>query len=338
MASHKSSFLLYQGSQEWQVSEPRDCFELGLTGCNFYKRTPEIEFSVPLSNGSNSCGIFWNIFLQCYNGDNVDGKPAFRVNINANTKGSTSGKHIGVKGSLTILDETNNIVVEQLKSYSYLKGSTPINGTSFYWPIQLEKIPPQCPFIKIFCTFQAYEPNDTFISTQESPTQEEPSPTQPLETAPTKAQLQYGDDLAHTLDKDRKEGISTDAILKQGQSEYRVHKCVLAVQSDFFKARFSDRWEEKDGAYTVDMNDSDLSPELLEALISGAYTGKVKCFEMALKLLPVVDKYQFKKLKMICESTISSRLTRDNVLEIYLLAKQCGAKELQKKCEVLVKI
>ena len=169
------------------------------------------------------------------------------------------------------------------------------------------------------------------ISTQQSP-------TQPQETSPTKAQLQYGDDLAHTLDKDRKEGVSTDAILKQGQMEYRVHQCVLAVQSDFFKARFSDRWEEKDETCTVDMNDSDLSPELLEALISGAYTGKVKCFEMALKLLPVSDKYQFKKLKVICESTISSHLIRDNVLDIYLLAKQCGAKELQKKCEVLVKV
>ena len=330
MASHKSSFLLYQGSQEWQVSEPRDCFEVGQTGCTFNKRTPEIEFSVPLSNGSNSCGIFWNIHLQAYSGDIVDSKPAFRVNINTQTKGYAIGKIIGVKGSLTILDETNNIVVEGLKSYSHCKGNAAINS-NLYWPIAIENISPRCPFIKIFCTYQAYDPNDVVISTQQSPTQTQ-------ETSPTKAQLQYGDDLVDTLDKDRREGISTDAILKQGQREYRVHKCVLAVQSDFFKARFSDRWEEKDGAYTVDMDDSDLSPELLEALISGAYTGKVKCFEMALKLLPVTDKYQFKKLKMICESTISSRLTRDNVLDIYLLAKQCGAKELQKKCEVLVKI
>ena len=331
MASHKSSFLLYQGSQEWQVNEPRDCFEFGQTGCTFNKRTPELEFSVPLSNGSNSYGIFWNIHLQAYSGDCVDGKPAFRVNINTQTKGKIIGKNIGVKGSLTILDETNNILVEDLKYYNCLKGNIAITGGYLYWPIQLEKIPPKCPFIKIFCTFQAYDPNDAVISTQQSP-------TQPQEASPTKAQLHYGDELVQTLDKDRKEGVSTDAILKQGQSEYRVHKCVLAVQSDFFKARFSDRWEEKDGAYTVDMNDSDLSPEILEALISGAYTGKVKCFEMALKLLPVTDKYQFKKLKVICESIISSQLTRDNVLDIYLLAKQCGAKELQKKCEVLVKI
>ncbi len=39
------------------------------------------------------------------------------------------------------------------------------------------------------------------------------------------------------------------------------------------------------------MNDSELSPELLEALISGAYTGKVKNFDTAVNILPLADKY-----------------------------------------------
>ena len=55
-------------------------------------------------------------------------------------------------------------------------------------------------------------------------------------------------------------------------------------------ARFSDQWEMKDGAaQTVDLNDPDLSPVLLEAFITGAYTGKVENFDVAMKLLPVAD-------------------------------------------------
>ena len=146
MASHKSSFLLYQGSQEWQVSDPRNLFELGQgTTCTFIKRTPEIEFSVPLNNGSNSCGIFWNIHLRVYTQPFVNDKPLFSVKINTHTKGCIVGKNIGVKGSLTILDDTNNILVKGLKSYSYCRGNACDHKS---WLIQLEKIPPQCPFIK----------------------------------------------------------------------------------------------------------------------------------------------------------------------------------------------
>ena len=73
-----------------------------------------------------------------------------------------------------------------------------------------------------------------------------------------------------------------------------MHKCVLSLQSDFFKARFSDRWDSKDGdPRVVDMNDSELSPELLEALISGAYTGKVEDFDIAIKVSLLEEKCQF---------------------------------------------
>ncbi len=41
------------------------------------------------------------------------------------------------------------------------------------------------------------------------------------------------------------------------------------------------------------MNDSELSPELLEALISGAYTGKVEDFDIAIKVCLLEEKCQF---------------------------------------------
>lgn len=45
----------------------------------------------------------------------------------------------------------------------------------------------------------------------------------------------YSKELNQALDKDRKEGIAIDTILKYGDKELKVHKCVLIIQSDFFK-------------------------------------------------------------------------------------------------------
>ncbi len=147
---------------------------------------------------------------------------------------------------------------------------------------------------------------------------------------------QYSEELSHFLNEDRLLGANTDAILKYGEAEYKVHKCILAVQSDFFKARFS--WDVKDGAvHTVDMYDTDLTEDIIEPLLCGVYTGKVESQEMALKLLPVTDKYQFKKLKAICESIICSQLSKESVLEMYGFAKNCNAQELIAKCEMLIK-
>ena len=189
------------------------------------------------------------------------------------------------------------------------------------------------PYITVFCTYQLYDLNPGTISAQSI---EEDGKASDLHNKP---QPQCTEALALILDKDRVAGVSTDAVLKHGDKECKVHKWVLSLQSDFFKARFSDRWEVKDGAaQTVDLNDPDLSPVLLEALISGTYTGKVENFDVAMKLLPVADKYQFQKLKEVCEGTISSNLTRSNVLSIHLLASQFSAIELQKKCEALVKM
>ena len=161
-----------------------------------------------------------------------------------------------------------------------------------YSYIKMADIPRNSPYIKVHCTYEVFDfTTDTL-------------PTQSVQAAPAaekKLMQVYSEDLALMFDKDRVAGVSTDAVLKHGDKEYKVHKCVLSLQSDFFKARFSDRWEVKGRvAQTVDLDDPDLSPVLLEALISGSYTGKVENFDVAMKLLPEADKYQFQKLIYYC--------------------------------------
>ena len=185
------------------------------------------------------------------------------------TSGSHIGKPIGIKSSLVILDHSNNILQKGLKDYSFLPGDSTIDKTVATWKIEIEKIPLNCPIIKLSITFQAYDLSEGEIVAQETSAQ----------LLASAVQITYADDFTQMLDNDHEEGTTTDAILKLGGKEYPIHKCVLGLQSDFFKARFSDRWEERKTAY-VDMNDSDLSPELLETLVSAAYTGKVDSLEI----------------------------------------------------------
>lgn len=138
-------------------------------------------------------------------------------------------------------------------------------------------------------------------------------------------------DLTELFHQDCKTGQFTDAVLKLGDEEFNVHKIVLKMQSDFFKTRFDQLWGEKEGN-VVDMNDSDLDHELLQALITGAYTGKVSNPDMALKLLPIVDKYQFPVLKQICESMILSQLRTENAISYLILADRHKASDLKRRC------
>ena len=332
MAAYKSSFLLYQGSQEWQISRPRDCFEAGWSCANspFSKSLPVQEYSIPLENGAMSNKICWYLRIDSSNAQHENGKPAFVAYVWTNTNGYSIGKSVGLKSALIIFDEGTNVIVERQYYYNFAGNVAYNSYYNMYSYIKMEDIPRNSPYIKVHCTYEVFDFTTGTL------------PTQSVQAAPAvdkKLMQVYSEDLALMLDKDRVAGVNTDAVLKHGDKEYKVHKCVLSLQSDFFKARFSDRWEVKDGAaQTVDLNDPDLSPVLLEALISGAYTGKVENFDVAMKLLPEADKYQFQKLKEVCESVISSNLTRDNVMNIYLLANQFNAVGLKEKCETFVKM
>ncbi len=320
MASILSSFCFYKETLEWQLYDPRDCCEIGQGKDILIKRSPEVGFTVPLDNEKRSCPIYWYGQLSTIDYSRV----GLVFDVYTNTKGNTIDKTIGLKLSLIVLDESNNVLYDN-KQFTKLQSHCATNGSVYSWRISVDVIPRNCLFIKMCCTYQAYNWN---------------TGTVPARTIPRKeAQIQYQEMVIDRLDKDRIAGVSTDAVLKLGQTEVKVHKCVLSLQSDFFKARFSDRWDSKDGdPCVVDMNDSELSPELLEALISGAYTGKVEDFDTAVKILPLADKYQFHTLKGVCEQFISGQLTRENVLDVYMLANQCSALTLQEKCKVLIKM
>ncbi len=101
------------------------------------------------------------------------------------------------------------------------------------------------------------------------------------------------EEISHMIDNDCKTGVSTDAVLKLGQSSKCTNvSCLCSLTSSRLVSVIVGTPRTEDPR-VVDMNDSELSPELLEALISGAYTGKVEDFDIAIKVSLLEEKCQF---------------------------------------------
>ncbi len=135
-------------------------------------------------------------------------------------------------------------------------------------------------------------------------------------------------DLPKALNDSRLNGIFTDVTLACGSSEFKVHRLVLASQSAFFKTRFEERWETEDKK--VDM--SDLTPQVLEAIISYVYTGACTDIDdIALDLFIAADKYQLPTLKAACEHSMLRTLSVDNAVQYLRLASSVSAERLQEQ-------
>ena len=188
------------------------------------------------SDGKKSNSIFWYVHLISTGDVTGNNKTAFEISIYTTTRSYIIGKPIGIKSSLVILDQSNSVLVGDLKNYSCLPGNAIISQIVATWKIEVEKNPFDCSMMKLNVIYQAYDQTDGGTAAQPS--------SVPLPISPP-VEMPYADDFTHTLDDDRKDGSTTYAILELGEREYKVHKCVLTLRSDFFKARFSDRWEER---------------------------------------------------------------------------------------------
>ncbi len=133
-------------------------------------------------------------------------------------------------------------------------------------------------------------------------------------------------DLSKVLNDARLKETFTDIALVCGSLEFKVHRVVLASQSAFFNTRFEERWQTQDKK--VDM--SDLSPPLLEAIISYVYTGEVASIDdISPDLFVAADKYQLPALKAVCEQSLVRTLRVDNAIRFLRLATTLNADVLQ---------
>ncbi len=276
--------------------------------------SPEVVFSLPKSPKEPvETNLVWKVGLHLDADSRGDRHIQTTFCISSQFQKVT--KSFGVQYSLSLKNENDKEIARRTPTNKWFSENTEV-----------------CADIKaIYCTLDMVSTKKLIISCTCQAYDITLAPSFVLDVPPA-----YADDISLELDKDRKVGLMTDAVLKIGNEEFKVHKCILALQSDFFKARFSDRWDSKD-QIMVDMNDQDLDAELLEGLIEGVYKGKVNDLDMALKLLPLVDKYQFSRLKTVCEAVIASHLNLENVLTYFALAKQHSALNLEQRCDSLLR-
>ncbi|KFK26316.1 hypothetical protein AALP_AA8G231700 [Arabis alpina] len=129
--------------------------------------------------------------------------------------------------------------------------------------------------------------------------------------------------------------------------KFPAHKLVLAARSPFFKSKFFNEPEADNSEVTI----NDLEPTVFKALLQFMYKDSlpedvepvtthtfdtIKLFEiyetLIVKLLAAADKYELKRLRLLCESHICKGVSVKSVAKILALADRYNAAELKSVC------
>lgn len=134
---------------------------------------------------------------------------------------------------------------------------------------------------------------------------------------------QLSEDLGQLFDR----SSFSDFTLCVGGRHFHVHKAILAARSAVFNAMFEHEMRErKHNMAEVEDVDCDVMGELLRFV----YTGKSPSLnKMADSLLAVADRYALERLKVMCEESLCSSLSIENVSDILILADLHSAEQLK---------
>ncbi|XP_057320817.1 uncharacterized protein LOC130664753 [Microplitis mediator] len=121
----------------------------------------------------------------------------------------------------------------------------------------------------------------------------------------------------------------SDVTLVVGKVKIPSHKVILSAHSPVFSRMLqSEMRESKENIINI----KDVDAEIILEMLHYFYKGETKAShdsEIALKILEVADMYQITKLKDICEGTLLSNMTVDNVLYILGAADDHNAVDLR---------
>ncbi|XP_001602264.2 speckle-type POZ protein-like isoform X1 [Nasonia vitripennis] len=153
----------------------------------------------------------------------------------------------------------------------------------------------------------------------------QPSLEEPELPEPIDAEL----NLLRDLDNMLSNKIYADVGLLVGDDRFEVHKALLSARSRVFAAMFEHDMKEKQQS---EVRILDIEKEVLEELIRFLYTGRVKEIDtIAPGLLAAADKYALNDLKLMCERSIFSNLTVDNVLNTLVIADRHNSLTLKQQ-------
>ncbi|KAF8777721.1 TD and POZ domain-containing protein 5 [Argiope bruennichi] len=124
----------------------------------------------------------------------------------------------------------------------------------------------------------------------------------------------------------------TDVELKTKTKSFFAHKIMLCARSSVFKVMMSNDMKEKNtGCIQIDDLDNDTVQQLLLFLYSDHLENLH--WESATKLYYAADKYEIKKLKVICSDFLEDNLSTSTAAELLVLANAHNDFNLKKVAE-----
>ncbi|XP_065202413.1 speckle-type POZ protein-like [Planococcus citri] len=127
----------------------------------------------------------------------------------------------------------------------------------------------------------------------------------------------------------------SDVTICINGKEYPSHKVILSSRSKVFEAMFQHDLQENQ---TSRIQVNDINEVVFLEILRFIYTGKVENLDsLASELLPVADRYDLRKLKIICENALIGKLSAKTAASILILADMCDAKDLKNQTVEFIK-
>ncbi|XP_065203943.1 speckle-type POZ protein B-like [Planococcus citri] len=123
--------------------------------------------------------------------------------------------------------------------------------------------------------------------------------------------------------------ILTDVILSVNGKEYPAHKAILAARSPVFCAMFKHSTKENE-LNRVDIKD--INEAVVEGMLKYIYTGKCDDLdELAEELLVAADKYDLRRLKIMCAKELIEGLSAEDAANVVILADMHHLEDLKRE-------
>ncbi|CAN6318398.1 unnamed protein product [Urochloa humidicola] len=128
-----------------------------------------------------------------------------------------------------------------------------------------------------------------------------------------------------------------DVTFQVAGETFKAHRLILAARSPVFKAELSGRM--KESTATADcIQIDDMLPQVFQTLLHFVYTDQMPEMEaeeeamMAQHLLEAADRYDMRRLKLICEDKLCRHIDTITVATTLVLAEQHNCQGLKEAC------
>ena len=145
-------------------------------------------------------------------------------------------------------------------------------------------------------------------------------------------------DLLSKFARFRDEGEFIDVRLKVGEDVFPAHRIVLAANSDYFHAMFTDGMKESNQE-VIELKDESISPDALKIVMDSIYTGDLHVNEEnVFEVLAVADHLQVTSvLQQCCDflmiEFVQLRFDVQTYCRVWTIADRHGLKDLQEAAE-----